>query len=413
MKKFMGNLCVFFKNNLAWILPVVSVIVVAALVLVIFNFANGIPVNSKTSYIYDENGNIIGVETTETSGGRSDTEDSYENDTQSSTSYLNSASESEPIKSNDINSDALVLNLPSDNSSSSTPSVTPPTSTPVQPPAPSFISQYKKGSTYPKFSTSNNIVANETITYKTVGTTPLKMNVYYPSDGLKNKNIAIICFEGSAWVHDTANWDGGKLAQTAKYYANRGFVAITVCHRSITYSSDTDVYDLLEDCADAYKYIEDNLDYVNDDYMMLLGESAGGHLALQLSLDSRYGVNPHTVVAMNPVIDLNDKNGGSYYLWETTASSEALRGTASPVNSIRKNNTKYLIVHGKSDELIKYKTITDFVSSMTSAGNTCELYAVNGMKHAFLVFGYISSDDVIIGHMQSMDTTIDNFLGIS
>lgn len=419
MKKFFNSFSAFFKNNLHWLLPVVSVILIGAVILVVFNLSNNIPVDSKSSFIYDKNGNVIGTETKQTSGGRSDTETSYEYDTQTDTSYLDSANtsygSSDPVKSNDINPDALELNL--QNSSSSSPS-TPsspsqnPSSTVTPPPPPPFISQYSKGSTYPVYSPAASYTPDESITYKTVGSTELKMNVYYPAGGLKDKNVAVICIEGSAWVHKTSNWNGGKLVKTANYYANRGFVAITVCHRSIEYSDDTDVYDLLEDCADAYKYIKNELSYVNSDYMMLLGESAGGQLVLQLTLDPKYEVKPHTVIALNPVIDLNDKNKTGALQWEKTAKTTELRADASPVNSIRKNNTKYLVVHGKSDELIKYKSVTEFVQNMKDADNTCEIYAPGGMKHAFLVFDYILSSDKIVEHMKTIDTYVDDFLGI-
>ena len=80
-------------------------------------------------------------------------------------------------------------------------------------------------------------------------------------------------------------WNGSWMANTARYYAKKGYIGIAFSYRDIDLQSDTDVGDLIEDCYDAIEYIKNNYTFVDDKNVIYMGDSAGGHQALCLTMN--------------------------------------------------------------------------------------------------------------------------------
>ena len=169
---------------------------------------------------------------------------------------------------------------------------------------------------------------NEKIIYKTVDNLKLPMNVYYPVDGLKEKNVAVLCVHGGAWYTDVkegVEFDHSWMDMHAKYYAQKGMVGIAISYRSINYKEETTVSELIEDCADAVRYIKENLKYV--DKLLAIGDSAGGHLVSCLGVSEDDFIRPEIVIACNPVVDCTTEK------WLYSETTEEKRKNISPLNN--------------------------------------------------------------------------------
>ncbi len=255
---------------------------------------------------------------------------------------------------------------------------------------------------------------DESYVYKTVNSKKLVLNVYYPVNGLKAKNAAVICYEGSAWNptnSTTSTWGGSYLKYTAQYFASKGYVGIEVNYRSLYTDLTTSVYDCIADCADGYKYVTENLSYIDPEMTVLLGESAGGHMALMMELCDLYtgDARPQAIVAMNPTIYLNQGYCLRTSLNQLAPSFEGLK-EASPIYNVKKTNAKIIITQGEGDTITPLKYSQEFHDKMKAAGNDVKLIKLKGQEHSCLLFNYLNSDHYINSQMYKVNRQIRNAL---
>ena len=60
----------------------------------------------------------------------------------------------------------------------------------------------------------------------------------------------------------------------------------------------------------------------------------------------------------------------------------------SPSELVRAGLPPMLIIHGTADTVVPFAQATRFTAAMQCVGNACELVALFGEKHAFLIPGY-------------------------
>ncbi len=245
---------------------------------------------------------------------------------------------------------------------------------------------------------------DEKYVYKTVDSKQLVINVYLPTK-LKENNATVICLEGSAWNPQNktdTSWDGSYLRFTAQYFASRGFIGIEVNYRSLYTDVTTDVWDCIQDCADGYNYIVNNLDYVNPDKIVLLGESAGGHMALMMELLGTYkGVNPKVVVAMNPTIYLDEGYCLRYSLYRLAKNYDGLK-KASPIYNVGKTDARIIITQGSADSVTPAKYSAEFYQKMREYGNDIHYLLLDNQEHSCLLYNYLNNDHYINGVMRNV-----------
>jgi acetyl esterase/lipase len=131
------------------------------------------------------------------------------------------------------------------------------------------------------------------------------------------------------------------------------------------------------------------------DRIVLLGHSAGGHLALMLATQSRADTRVQAVVGFAPVSDheqdLAQRGGLSTALQQllglpkevTPASLQALRAI-SPVNRVRAGMPPMLLLHGDADKTVPLAQSQAWQRRMRSAGNACDLIVLKGAPHALI-----------------------------
>ena len=241
--------------------------------------------------------------------------------------------------------------------------------------------------------------------YKVVNGINLPMNIYLPSSIEKAKGT-IVAIHGGAWntgVVDNCSWNGGRMAPTAKYYAQKGYISIAFSYRSVLLG-DTTIYDIISDCEDAMRYIINNLEYVNINKTVVIGDSAGGHLATMLGISQCDDIRPHAVVACNPVLDCTREK------WRYAYKSNFDYISASPYHQNPKKCARFLFMHGTQDTVVEIEDTIRFNEKLIAMGHSSQMITVDGAKHAFALFDYHNSDEYVLKILSEVDKFIDRVI---
>jgi len=249
---------------------------------------------------------------------------------------------------------------------------------------------------------------NERIIYKTAGNLKLPMNVYYPTDGLKEKNPVVLCVHGGAWHTNVAEnevWEGSYMDMNAKYYAQNGFVGIAISYRDIDYTKETTVSDLIEDVFDSVRYIKENLSYADKEKLVAIGDSAGGHLVSCLGVSEDDYIRPKIVIACNPVLDCTREK------WHYSETTDEKRKRISPLYNIVKGKASdFLCMHGDCDTIVEIEDTYKFSEKIKESGAVSEVITESGAKHAFILFDYQVSDEQAEIYMEQTMNFLKRYL---
>jgi len=186
-------------------------------------------------------------------------------------------------------------------------------------------------------------------------------------------------------------WGAGNPDQwfpQCRYFALRGLVGVSVQYR--LKSDTTTVAECVTDCKSAIRYLRRNARSLGLDpeKIVVVGESAGGHLAAALGTIDGYdepgediavsGV-PNALVLLNPITDLTTRWGESL-----GAKAESL----SPLHHISKKTPPTLLIHGDADQVVDLQHARSFHEKMLAVGNRSQLIVLPAADHAFAIIGY-------------------------
>lgn len=247
---------------------------------------------------------------------------------------------------------------------------------------------------------------NEKIIYKTVGNLKLPMNVYYPTSGIKGKMPCVLCIHGGSWktkVKENEEFTTDWMDMNAKYYSQQGMVGIAISYRNID-DENTNVFDLISDCQDAMRYIKEKLDYVDNDKIVAIGDSAGGHLATCLGISQDDELRPNITIACNPVLDLTKEK------WAFCTDTKEELKKASPLFNIGEKSSKFLCMHGDEDTVVDINDTIEFANKLKEKGVVSEMIVEKGKQHAFVLFDYISTDEEALTYMEQTMEFINKYL---
>lgn len=171
----------------------------------------------------------------------------------------------------------------------------------------------------------------------------------------------IIQIHGGSW----RSGDQTQLPPINKYLAARGYTVAAITYRLAPDHAYPAAY---EDVLAAVEYFRDNDDKykIDDDKIVLMGRSAGGHLALL----SGYREPKHIkgIIAFYPPTDLEwswnhptnplvlntpEILGG--FMGGTFEEKSDLFREASPINHVEKDSPPTVLIHGGRDELVSPK----------------------------------------------------------
>ena len=248
----------------------------------------------------------------------------------------------------------------------------------------------------------NNRKADICVYYKTVGKLQLPLQVFLPDNFDKSKKYkTIVAIHGGGWssLKETpVDWNGGWMANNARYYAQKGYVGIVFSYRDLKFESNCDVGDLLCDCYDAMQYIANHFSFVDRENVLLMGDSAGGHLALCLCMCLPYGKKPPIevtgIAAYNPVTDCVCEK------WSNCAHDSI---KYSPQHNIKRIDAKILVMHGTADTTVSIEDSRLFTNKMKQAGNNISMIEIPDAEHAFILFGYMAEEKEVIRALELTD----------
>ena len=245
----------------------------------------------------------------------------------------------------------------------------------------------KKAGGYPPVMTGAKVE-----TYRTVGSTELKVWIFEPAEKGTKPRPAIVFFFGGGWT-------GGTPAQfepQARHLAARGMVAVLADYR-VKSRQDAKPADCVADAKACVRWVRANAGRLGVDPTRLAvgGGSAGGHLAAAVATvpgldpatddkavscrpDALVLFNPGTVMAPFPGLELKGFGAG---LDKTRFGCEPTE--ISPLHHVRKGLPPTIIFHGKTDTTVPYATVEKFTEVMKAAGNRCELVGFEGQGHGF------------------------------
>jgi acetyl esterase len=239
---------------------------------------------------------------------------------------------------------------------------------------------------HPAFS-GGNFVADEVITYKTIGDTELALHVFNPpGHEPTDTRPALVFFFGGGWVSGTPT----QFYPHCAYFASRGLVTMAAEYR-IQNTHGTTPRETVKDGKSAIRWIRQQAGRLGIDPNRVLagGGSAGGHVAAaaatlpkitEESDDLSISSVPQALILFNPVFD----NGPTGYGHDRV---KAYWQDISPMHNLHPETPPTIVFLGTQDDLIPVATAKEYQRLMRDLGGLCELHLYEGQGHGFFNFG--------------------------
>lgn len=251
----------------------------------------------------------------------------------------------------------------------------------------------------------SNHSADTVITYNNIAGEPLRLGYYFPKNYNKAEKHSLFTFvHGGGWsthkvFDDQSQWQGDYLGYLARYFADKGFICVSIDYRLSRDAGQAEGYgiiDCYEDCCDALDYVIVHADDygIDANEIYLLGESAGGHLAGALATfhyDRMYSFKK--IFLINAITHLYDN-------WKARvpvkSSHPHLSGLSfnecvdflSPLCQIQEDIGEVVLIHGEDDKTVNPEHSRKFHDRMIEMNKGCELHLIEKSTHAFLLAEY-------------------------
>lgn len=221
----------------------------------------------------------------------------------------------------------------------------------------------------------------------------LPMNIYMPeSFGAKRNGTgcAVIAIHGGSWYSPLKRdepFSESWMAHNCRYLASRGFVALEISYRSISVAPLTET---VKDVLEALCYLENNLSSeLGIDKTVVIGDSAGGHLALTTALLAEKSKTLSGAVACNPITDCVNTQ------WTAGLETDRERKSVSPIHLARRLPFPIAIIHGDADTTVDYNDSVKFCHVMKQLGCDVALLTLPGASHAFILYNYTTPKEKV------------------
>ena len=247
--------------------------------------------------------------------------------------------------------------------------------------------------------------ADEIISYKEVGGEPIYLGYFLPEKYSRDSEYPLFVFvHGGGWEShkifaDQSCWQGDYLGYLARYYADKGFICVSIDYRLARDAGQAENYgiiDCYEDCCDALDFVIEHADTygIDTEQIHLLGESAGGHLAGGMAAfhyDRRYDFRK--VFLINPITYLYDEWRSRVPLKSNhprlySLSAEQRAKFLSPLCQLQDDVCEMVLIHGKDDITVNPAHSLKLYGRMKEMKRKCELHLIEETKHAFMLAEY-------------------------
>ncbi|MBE7516539.1 MAG: alpha/beta hydrolase [Chloracidobacterium sp.] len=235
------------------------------------------------------------------------------------------------------------------------------------------------------------------IVYNTANNTPLKLDVWYPSN-ISTPTKTLVYYHGGGWVF-------GAKAYSILYFLpflEKGWRVVDVEYRM---ASNSLAPAAVEDTRCALRWVFRNAKQYNFDTskIVLTGHSAGGHLALISGMlpektpldnacfaDEKYGDTPIKIAAIvnwfgiSDVADLTHGPDQRNYamMWiGAQKNADEIAKDVSPLTYVRAGLPPILTLHGDKDDVVPYTQATRLRDALNRAGVKNDLHTISGGGH--------------------------------
>ncbi len=255
-----------------------------------------------------------------------------------------------------------------------------------------------------KYNKNNNFQPDIKDVYRTVKGLSLPVHIFFPKIKNEKNRFVVICIHGGGWktgIKSDVEWQGGDMIHQAKIFSLLGYNGIAISYRCLT-NPNTDITDLIDDCRQAILYIKEKFG-VDNKHIILMGDSAGAHLATCIGISEEDDVRPEIVISCNPVLDCT---GNFAY----ASNSEDVRKWASPLLREINASSKFLFMHGNADPTTSYYDTVKMNERLNINGFDSEMITLKNVMHAFILYDYRSTDEEVEKYMKMIEEYLEKKL---
>jgi acetyl esterase/lipase len=224
------------------------------------------------------------------------------------------------------------------------------------------------------------------------------LDIYLPKS-TKGKIPLVVFIHGGGWLSNDKYADMGYMKSTVSEILESGFGLVSIDYR---FSTEAVFPAQMLDCNAAISFLVDNADkyHLDMERMVIMGFSAGGHLASMVGLAKNNDVEafylpgsnrdfkPKGVVDFYGPADLtlfpgaDDANSPEGILIGAAPLDRPdLAKNASPVSFVDENDPPFLIIHGEKDDLVSPRQSRLLHSWLNVKGVQSELIIVKDAPH--------------------------------
>lgn len=237
----------------------------------------------------------------------------------------------------------------------------------------------------------------KTFTYKETDDRDLKIDLYFPPNSLLEKAPLIYFCHGGGWISGFRNQPNN--VSWCKYLACKGFIVSSIDYR---YGYRNDMDDILSDYTMGLEYLKDRSEEfgIDKDNIILVGLSAGGHLALLYASYNSHENHEDRIKGIKSVVGYYAPSNlkeifisDNKSLFAKFAAARTLNGLPteveeiydfySPINWLSEKMIPTLLVHGKEDDVVPFNSSVDFVKKLKKYNIPNNFYVHKSAGHSF------------------------------
>ncbi|ELA6640319.1 alpha/beta hydrolase [Vibrio alginolyticus] len=244
------------------------------------------------------------------------------------------------------------------------------------------------------------------ILFKTVGEREIKLDLYAPSVESNTQYPLLVWVHGGAWKRGSKDAIPEKNPLLLQSVLNEGYALASVDYRL---SGEAIFPQPVQDINDALNYLYDNAEKlgIKADNVVIMGRSAGGHLAGFIGATNsayhqvdfyeppKYKVSA-VVSFFGPtgLLELSNKGGKktskkssvSRFLGDIPNNIPKLAKKASTTSYVNENTPPYIQLHGTLDKRVPLSQSEILKAKLDEHGVTNQLFIEEGVGHSAPVF---------------------------
>lgn len=227
--------------------------------------------------------------------------------------------------------------------------------------------------------------AQENVSYDTIGTTALTLDVYQPAERGAAPVPGVVLIHGGGWT----SLDKSTMRGTGDFLARMGYVAFSIDYRLFD-GTNNPWPAQLDDAQHAVRWVRANAAKygVNPDKIGVFGHSAGAQMAALLAMEdtpgTKYSSKVQAAVVVSGPSDFTTQHdsGNVAFLTKFMGANRSVWREASPVSHGAKSDAPILVVHGVNDPAVPIAQAQELVDTLQSEGATVSFVKLDG-GHTF------------------------------